>query len=58
VLKGMSRDTAWFSMIDSDWPAIKAAYLRWLDPGNFDDNGQQKTRLEVLSEEMKVSSGE
>jgi RimJ/RimL family protein N-acetyltransferase len=47
VMKGMSRDTAWFAMIDSDWPAIKTAYVRWLDPANFDDEGQQKSRLET-----------
>ncbi len=48
VVKGMNRDTAWFAMIDSDWPAIKAAYVRWLDPANFDDEGQQKSKLEVM----------
>jgi RimJ/RimL family protein N-acetyltransferase len=46
VLKGQNRDTAWFAMVDSDWPAIKAAFARWLEAGNFDEHGQQKARLE------------
>ena len=45
ILKGASRDTAWFSMLDSEWPALRAEYERWLDPSNFDADGQQKTRL-------------
>jgi len=36
VIKGKNRDTAWFSMIDSEWPALKAAYEAWLSPDNFD----------------------
>ena len=45
VYKGRSRDTAWFSIIDSEWPALKAAFEGWLDPANFDDAGRQKRRL-------------
>jgi RimJ/RimL family protein N-acetyltransferase len=45
ILKGESRDTAWFSMIDGEWPALRAEYERWLSPDNFDPDGQQKTRL-------------
>jgi len=45
ILKGASRDTAWFSMLDSEWPALRAEYERWLDPSNFDADGMQKTRL-------------
>lgn len=45
ILKGESRDTAWFSMLDSEWPALRAEYQRWLAPDNFDADGQQKTRL-------------
>jgi RimJ/RimL family protein N-acetyltransferase len=45
VYKGRSRDTAWFSIIDGEWPALKAAFERWLDPANFDDMGRQKRRL-------------
>src|SRR5712671_3932389 len=39
VYKGRSRDTAWFSIIDGEWPALKAAFERWLDPANFDESG-------------------
>jgi RimJ/RimL family protein N-acetyltransferase len=45
VYKGRSRDTAWFSIIDSEWPALKAAFEAWLDPANFDAAGRQKQRL-------------
>ena len=45
VVKGANRDTAWFAMLDGDWPRIKAEYERWLDPSNFDAAGTQKTKL-------------
>lgn len=47
IIKGESRDTAWFSMIDSEWPALRAEYERWLAPDNFDATGGQKSRLET-----------
>jgi len=47
VVKGENRDTAWFAMIDADWPRIKAAMERWLDPTNFDAEGRQRERLDV-----------
>ncbi|MCE7700192.1 MAG: GNAT family N-acetyltransferase, partial [Methanobacterium paludis] len=37
IMKGRSRDTAWFSMLDTEWPERKAAFERWLDPSNFDE---------------------
>ena len=46
VAKGENRDTAWFSIIDSDWPALKKAYKAWLAPENFAGDGQQIKRLE------------
>ncbi|MEQ1954232.1 GNAT family protein [Mesorhizobium sp. CN2-181] len=46
VIKGENRDTAWFSIIDKEWPALKRAYEAWLDPTNFDAAGQQNRRLE------------
>ena len=49
IVKGRSRDTAWFSMLDSEWPARKAAFERWLAPDNFDRDGRQKTKLGELS---------
>jgi RimJ/RimL family protein N-acetyltransferase len=45
VNKGRNRDTAWYSIIDSEWPALSAAYTRWLHPDNFDEQGRQRTRL-------------
>ncbi len=49
IVKGRSRDTAWFAMIDRDWPAIRAAYDAWLDPANFDADGRQLTPLRMPS---------
>ena len=45
VYKGRSRDTAWFSIVDGEWPALKAAFEGWLDPANFDGAGNQRQRL-------------
>jgi RimJ/RimL family protein N-acetyltransferase len=47
--KGANRDTAWFAMIDRDWPRIRPAYERWLQPANFDAAGRQRARLEITS---------
>jgi RimJ/RimL family protein N-acetyltransferase len=49
VIKGRNRDTAWFSMLDSEWPARKAAFERWLAPENFDGQGRQKVSLAALN---------
>ena len=45
VYKGRNRDTAWLSVLDSEWPALKARFERWLDVENFDSKGRQRTRL-------------
>ena len=45
VLKGQSRDTAWYAMIDAEWPAIRAGFARWLHPDNFDSHGMQRMSL-------------
>lgn len=45
VAKGQNRDTAWFSILDHEWPRLKAGYEAWLAPQNFDADGQQRTRL-------------
>jgi RimJ/RimL family protein N-acetyltransferase len=45
IVKGRSRDTAWFAMLDGEWPARKAAFERWLAPENFDRDGRQKIKL-------------
>ncbi len=49
IAKGRSRDTAYFSMLDSEWPARKAAFERWLAPDNFDAHGRQKVSLAALN---------
>ncbi len=46
VVKGENRDTAWFSITDGEWPALRAAFERWLAPANFEPSGGQKNRLE------------
>lgn len=46
IIKNKSRDTAWYAMTDGDWSELKAAFLKWLDPNNFDEAGKQKERLE------------
>jgi RimJ/RimL family protein N-acetyltransferase len=48
VYKGRNRDTAWFSVIDSEWPALRQAFERWLDPANFDAEGRQRASLSSL----------
>ena len=48
VVKGQNRDTAWYAMIDKDWPVIKQAFETWLQPSNFDASGQQIARLEDI----------
>jgi RimJ/RimL family protein N-acetyltransferase len=45
VYKGRNRDTAWYSILDRDWPVLREAYVAWLDPTNFDGDGRQKSRL-------------
>ena len=48
MYKGRNRDTAWFSILDSEWPAMKQAYEAWLKPSNFDGNGRQVKSLRDL----------
>jgi RimJ/RimL family protein N-acetyltransferase len=45
IVKGRSRDTAWFSIIDDEWPRVKAGYAAWLSPDNFDTDGEQRVSL-------------
>jgi RimJ/RimL family protein N-acetyltransferase len=49
IAKGRNRDNAWYSMLDSEWPARKAAFERWLAPGNFTTDGKQKESLSALN---------
>lgn len=48
IVKGRNRDTAWFSMLDCEWPVRKAGFERWLDPSNFDASGRQRSSLVVV----------
>ena len=48
VYKGRNRDTAWYAIIDREWPNLEKAFLRWLDPANFDTEGKQRVRLSDL----------
>ena len=56
VVKGRNRDTAWFAVIDKDWPKLRAGFLAWLDPSNFDALGVQRQSLSVLTIPARVSS--
>jgi RimJ/RimL family protein N-acetyltransferase len=49
IVKGRNRDTAWFSMLDTEWPARRAAFERWLAPDNFDAAGRQRISLSTLN---------
>lgn len=53
VYKGRNRDTAWFSILDRDWPTLKKEFNRWLDPENFDADGQQKSALNCRQEPLQ-----
>ena len=56
VVKGRNRDTAWFAMIDHEWPALQEAFDIWLSPHNFDDNGAQSERLGNLTSLVRANS--
>lgn len=49
VVKGRNRDTAWFALLDGEWPDLRAAHRTWLDPANFDDAGTQRRTLADLT---------
>ncbi len=56
IVKGRNRDTAWFSMLDGEWPARKAALEAWLDPTNFDAHGRQKKPLAAFANRLAGES--
>lgn len=58
VYKGRNRDTAWFSIVDGEWPAIRAAFEAWLDPANFDASGTQLSPLATAQPEVTGEYGE
>jgi RimJ/RimL family protein N-acetyltransferase len=54
VYKGRNRDTAWFSILDTEWPALEAAFRAWLDPANFDQGGRQRRTLGELRSDLRA----
>jgi RimJ/RimL family protein N-acetyltransferase len=50
IVKGRNRDTAWYSILDSEWPEIDANFQRWLTPGNFDADGRQRESLSAMNQ--------
>jgi hypothetical protein len=57
VVKGRSRDTAWYACIDREWPSLREAFERWLDPSNFDEEGRQRVSLSSLTDPILVARG-
>lgn len=57
VFKGRNRDTAWYAIIDDEWPALKSAFESWLDPANFDAAGKQKVSLSTLTASVVKQRG-
>jgi RimJ/RimL family protein N-acetyltransferase len=55
IFKGMNRDTAWFSILDHEWPALRANFETWLDPANFDVEGKQRRSLGDLNRALTAS---
>lgn len=53
IYKGRNRDTAWFSIIDKEWPTLKSVFQAWLAPENFDNHGKQIKSLTTLKESLK-----
>jgi RimJ/RimL family protein N-acetyltransferase len=56
VYRERNRDTAWFSIIDSEWPSLRLSYTRWLDAGNFDAQGRQVERLVDLIARQRAAA--
>lgn len=57
IYKGRNRDTAWYAIIDQEWPALQAAYRQWLAPTNFTADGQQRVRLTTLTRPLLKQQG-
>jgi RimJ/RimL family protein N-acetyltransferase len=55
IYKNRSRDTAWYSVIDRDWPALERAFRAWLHPDNFDSEGRQRSRLSELTRKREAA---
>ena len=48
IVKGRNRDTAWYAMVDGEWPVLRRAFAQWLSPENFDAEGRQRRSLAAL----------
>ncbi|MGH8009856.1 MAG: GNAT family N-acetyltransferase, partial [Candidatus Binatia bacterium] len=57
IVKGCNRDTAWFSILDREWPPLRANFETWLDPANFDADGKQRRSLGSLNRASLTSNG-
>ena len=57
VYKGRNRDTAWYAIVDGDWPMIRSAFEQWFDPANFDADGRQKQSLGQFMREVRGLAG-
>lgn len=57
VVKGRNRDTAWYSVIDTEWPALRAAFESWLAPANFDQGSRQRVSLSALTAPLLQARG-
>lgn len=55
IYKGRSRDTAWYSIIDEEWPDVRAALQSWLDPSNFDEAGAQRRSLRAQPDARRAA---
>jgi RimJ/RimL family protein N-acetyltransferase len=55
IFKGRNRDTAWFSILDTEWPAIRANFETWLAPENFDAHGRQRQSLGDLNRALTAT---
>lgn len=55
--KGRNRDTAWYAIIDGEWPALRQAFVTWLAPKNFDADGKQRVSLRTLTHPLLVQIG-
>ncbi len=56
IVKGRTRDTSWYSIIDTEWPALRELFERWLHPDNFDSQGRQRQRLSALTGSPSVKT--
>jgi RimJ/RimL family protein N-acetyltransferase len=52
VIKGRNRDSAWYSMLDGEWPLVRAAFQAWLEASNFDSDGRQRQSLAAIREHL------